>query len=136
MKTNLLFQSSLATVYEPEPDILFAEAQVDFEITLEMALEFNQKAVEAINGRKVYILFDGRNISISQISPSVMKYSSNNDYSIYQAAIALLISGRVARGIASTYVRIFRPIIPTRLFTDEQEALNWLREMKAQNATK
>ncbi len=136
MKTNLLFQSSLATVYEPEPDILFADAQVDFEITLEMAMEFNQKAKEFIKDRKIYILFDGRNISISQISPSVMKYSSNNDHSNYQAAIALLIGGRVARGIANAYVRIFRPIIPTRLFTDEQEALNWLRQMKAQNTTK
>ncbi|MGL4598073.1 MAG: hypothetical protein ACRCYO_11110, partial [Bacteroidia bacterium] len=116
MKQNLLCKTALADVYEPESGILYAAASVDFEITLEMAEEFNRIVLEATNKRKICILFDGRSISISQISPSVMKYSSSNNHSEYQIAIALLINGRMAKNLASVYIRIFRPIIPTRLF--------------------
>ncbi len=43
-------------------------------------------------------------------------------------AKALLISGLSQRIIGNFYIRVNKPHIKTQLFTDRQEAINWLRE--------
>jgi hypothetical protein len=43
------------------------------------------------------------------------------------SAVALLVGSPLSRAIGNFFVGLNRPLIPTRMFTDEAEALAWLR---------
>ena len=42
-------------------------------------------------------------------------------------AVALLIGSPLSRAIGNIFLGLNRPVTPTRLFTDEESALVWLR---------
>ena len=41
--------------------------------------------------------------------------------------VALLVNSPVARVMGNIYMGLNKPLVPTRLFTDEKEALAWLK---------
>ena len=41
---------------------------------------------------------------------------------------ALLVRSPVSRVIGNIYMGLNKPIVPTRMFTDEEKAMEWLRE--------
>lgn len=51
--------------------------------------------------------------------PSIPRYTSR---------VALVHSSPVSRVLATVFLRLVRPPVPVRVFSDEEEALAWLRE--------
>lgn len=46
------------------------------------------------------------------------------------SAVALLADTAVSRMIANFFIGVGRPVVPVRLFTEEQAAIEWLRDQQ------
>lgn len=66
-----------------------------------------------------------------KVLPSVdaRNYINNPDSSRYTLAQAFLVSSLAQRIIGNFVINVQRPILPTRLFNTEQEAIGWLRSL-------
>lgn len=49
-------------------------------------------------------------------------------YRPHVAGTAILVDSKISSSFANLYLRFSGPKVPTRLFTNEEEALRWLRE--------
>lgn len=57
-------------------------------------------------------------------------FSSDPGHVATYSAVALFVSNPVAKVIANVYMGLVKPVKPTRLFTDRDEALAWLAQYK------
>ena len=89
----------------------------------------NVDAQERIRDRlgkeKTRVLVDMR--QIESISREARVYYANERTASIQRATALLIDSPVSRVIANFFMGLNRPLSPTRMFTDETEAIRWLQ---------
>lgn len=76
---------------------------------------------------KLLVLIDGR----ASFTTSKEAYAYLSEQSATRIATAVLTSNPISRAVINTYITVFRPASPYRLFTDEQKAVDWLKEMKA-----
>jgi hypothetical protein len=98
--------------------------------TLELARENLTATIAACAGVRRGLLVD---ISRCEpLEPEVRHFYSGTILVQSFAALALRIEASVfGRMMGNVYLRIARPSIPTRLFTDDAEALAWLTEVDA-----
>lgn len=54
-------------------------------------------------------------------------------YREHVAGQAILIESRISSSFANLFLKFSRPKVPTKLFTDEQEAIKWLKEQMAKH---
>ena len=71
------------------------------------------------------ILVDVR--AVKSLNREVRKYNSRPEVRRRAKAAALLVNSPLSKFIANLLVSLIRSTTPTRLFTDETEALAWLR---------
>ena len=64
--------------------------------------------------------------ALIEMSKEVRDYFGNERTAAVQRATALLIGSPVSRVIGNFFIGLNKPISPTRLFTDPQEAIKWL----------
>ena len=79
------------------------------------------------NGQKRGCLVDGRAALTAE--PGVREYYAGPDAAKHASVLALLIGSSTMKVIANLFMAVNKPLMPTRLFTVEQEALDWLRRM-------
>jgi len=58
------------------------------------------------------------------------KYAESIYIQTYRIADAFLVQSLGVRIVANFFIKITRPKIPTKLFTDEKAAINWLINYK------
>jgi hypothetical protein len=93
-----------------------------------MELEDAREAVRATfalaGERRLPVLVDLRGIR-SQSRPA-RDYLSSNEMQAMFASVALLIASPVSQVIGTFFLRLRQQPVPTRLFVDEQQAVDWL----------
>lgn len=100
----------------------------DIDIEMEDGIE-NLAAVKALTeGQPYLVLSDGR-VNV-RVSPEARAFSASEEASRNRIAEAILINSVAARLTANFYIRFNKPSTPTRIFTDEQKALEWLRKFR------
>ncbi len=95
------------------------------EVTLEDARENVAATARITKGRRRPVLVDLR--AIRSQSADARAYFAGPDATQVSLAVALLIGSPLSRAIGNFYLGFNRPAMPTRLFTDERAALEWLR---------
>ena len=89
----------------------------------------NVDAQDRVRGRlgkeKTRVLVDMR--LISSISRDARMYYANERTASIQRATALLVDSPVSRVIANFFMGLNRPLSPTRMFTDQTQAVRWLQ---------
>lgn len=131
-----VFYAVFGYVKMNEEFILHIDVQFEGELTLAMLNQHKQMVydrflqhVEA--GKRIGVLFDVRRISILKVPSSVMRDNATNDPFLHaQKGVALLVKSRILQQVAMFYIRIYRPEINTRVFTDETNARKWLNSLK------
>jgi hypothetical protein len=76
-------------------------------------------------GKKLPLLVDSRNIKSMEREARVYYAGEEGRKSV--SACALLIGSPVSRVIGNFFMGLNKPLVPTRLFTSETEAIEWLR---------
>ncbi len=113
--------------WDSENEIVWGELFAD--ITTEKLAKENIDAQERIrdsmNKEKTRVIIDMT--AVFEISKEARDYFANERTASIQRATALLIGSVVSRTIGNFFLGLNNPITPTKLFTDPQEAIKWLR---------
>lgn len=113
------------TTYRLPEGIIRTEAKKDVDIVLGYAIENSLIVNELCRGRKHPLLIDLKNLK--SITPQARAYFSARDRETDINAFAFLIHSTFQRMVGNIFIQFNNPPIPTRLFTDENAALEWLR---------
>lgn len=104
--------------------ILFFEYKPNTTINLEVARRVVADRVAFQNERQLPVFCDMRGIiSTDKAGRDFLAKSG----SLLATAVALIVSEKVSMTLSAFYLEINKPSVPTQIFTDEQEALEYLR---------
>lgn len=117
-------ETSIAKIWMEE-EIIF----VKFIDKLDMTLEKAQSAVEArlsvCAGISYPVLVDMR--GIRSVTREAREYLAGEGTRLIKAG-ALLVESPLSRTLGNIFLWINKPEVPTRLFSDEKEAKEWLKK--------
>lgn len=98
----------------------------NIDITIEDAVN-NTKAVTSLYvDKKFPLLIDSR--LIKSMSYEARHHFSVRDRETKTCAFGIIISSSVSRVLGNFYLGITKPLVPTRLFENETEAIEWLKQ--------
>ncbi|HEX8547347.1 MAG TPA: hypothetical protein VF691_10330 [Cytophagaceae bacterium] len=113
--------------------IVYTEYTPNLNITLAMAKVAVIERVKFMNGVSRPIFADVRNAL--SIDKEARDYLSSKEGTQYLSAGGFLVSSQVEKIMGTFFIKINRPIIPTKLFTNYEEAVKWLGTFRNTNAT-
>ncbi len=113
-----------------EDNILFGEYKKDIEIDIKAAKKIVEDRVSFCNNRDYphYIVITG----IKSTSKEARDYLALEGVRS-MSALALITESHVSRIIGNFFMVINKPAVPTKLFTNEQEAIRWLKHFGSSN---
>lgn len=111
------------TLWLDKVGIIHAVYKPGVHMTLAMAEESNARLIELGGGAARPLLIDVRPLRSMDGDARAFFASAGGP-----SAVALLVDSPLSRILANFFIGLNRhPTIPTRLFTDEGAALNWLK---------
>ena len=113
---------------EDNPSIIFGTAKKESHQTLEDAKEIMDTLLTLSNGEKTGFVFDLTGI-LSQ-NKEARDYYSSPVFMGKFFAIAIITKSIIARVIANFYMGLNKPSNPTRVFNDEESAIQWTNSMQ------
>lgn len=125
MNTIDKIRISLGTISIQEEDILRFDIDSIDEISLQSLKEHLDVVKELGNGKAFcnLVVLD----KFVQVGDDARKFAASEESNIYTIADAFVINSVALKLVGNFYIRYNKPTRPTRLFTDETEALRWLR---------
>jgi len=108
------------------PDgIMQISLQSNYKLTLADAEAMVKLFGEMGNGKKFLLLFlPGADTSVAT---EARYYASGQEANKYTIASAFVVKTIAQKLLGNAYVTFNKPITPTRIFTDETEAVKWLK---------
>ncbi len=127
MKTK---EYPLATLqYDEEKNILFFRVKQDQVVDVAEIKEMLVYVQEFIRPKEHYAVVDfGGNLSSSSEARDI--YAQSEYILKYRVADAFLVRSLPVRLIANFFIKVTKPKVNTKLFTDETQAVNWLESLK------
>lgn len=95
-------------------------------VELQDAIE-NSSSVKEVSGDTIYPLLVNLK-EIKSISKEARDHFSMKNRTPGVNAIAMLVRSPVSRIIGNFFIGMNRSVVPTKLFTDESEAVSWLKQ--------
>lgn len=108
--------------------ILHISIKEDQQFTLDDFNDLLDAALKIGKGRKLYNLVTVGKYTIPDHQARVMSTSEMG--SIYKIADAFVIHSLSQKLIANFYMNFHKPYVPTRFFTKEKDAIDWLIQQK------
>jgi hypothetical protein len=89
----------------------------------------NVKAFGELTGNeKVPVLIIGG--SFSSLDDQTREFMATEESLKYSKAEAFLITSLAQKILINFYIKFNKPLVPTRVFTDKEEAIEWLMQYK------
>ncbi len=116
--------------YSIENEILYATFLNNVAIDLLVAKKILQERILFINGKNFATLVDST--AVKSTTKEARDFLSSEEARVGVKATALLISGYLSSTIANFFLKVTvkKPLVPTRIFSDRQKAINWLKQYK------
>ncbi len=120
----------LATLeFNPETNILVYRVKQGIEVDVYEITEMLKYVEEFMGDVKHYAVVDfGSNVMSTTEARN--KYAESTYIQTYRIADAFVVKSLGVRIVANFFIKITRPKTPTKLFTDEKVAINWLINYK------
>ena len=112
--------------YWVEEDILFGEYKHVDVNSLAIAMECVKDRLLLANGNSYPYLLDAR--KLRSINKEARDYFASEESEKCMVAGAILVDSSITTIIGNFFLKINKPSIPTRIFTDKEKALDWLRK--------
>lgn len=111
------------------PDIMFGAYTPHLTINLEIARELIENRLSFSEGQSVYTLIDFTNVK------SVTKEARDYMNSVEGGLKGILGGAFLSNNVMATlfinlFLRISKPIVPAKFFTNRDEAVKWLRQVR------
>jgi hypothetical protein len=118
---------------DSSPDILFGSYSPKLEIDINIAKELVMNRIEFSEGRPSFALIDFSNVK--SVTKEARDYMSDPEGGLKGVlGGAFLSNNPVATLFVNLYFKINKPAIPSKFFTDKEEALKWLKKIKSMKA--
>jgi hypothetical protein len=108
-----------------EDGIVYIKTKPRVEIDRANAEEVMRVVGSMGNGKLRPVLVDLSNVK--SMTREARLYFAGPETAAVQAAAALVIKSPLTRAIGNFFMGLNKPLIPTRLFTSETDAVTWLR---------
>ena len=120
----------LATLqYDEEKNILFFRVKQDQVVDVAEMKEMILNVQEFLGPKEHYAVVDfGGNLSSSSEARDI--YAKDEYILKYRIADAFLVKSLPVRLIANFFIKVTKPKVNTKLFTDEAHAVSWLESLK------
>ena len=125
---KLAYETSTQKLYwDEEKQIAFGECfdMIHSEEKAKENIDAQERLRDRLGKEKTRVLIDIR--AIKSISRDAREYYANERTASIQRATALVIKSPLSRVIANFFMGLNRPLTPTRMFTDVDEAIEWLQ---------
>lgn len=119
-------QSASFEATEIKPSIILLKIAEGVEVDIKAAYEMRAMLVEASSTPKYCVLLDGRNSF--QITTEARAMLADKEFGSNRLAIAFYITSLADRLIGNFFIKFHKPNTPTRIFTDQSEATDWLEK--------
>jgi hypothetical protein len=122
------------TVYTDDkyPEIIFGTYSPRLEIDLRIAQELIENRLAFLEGKSAYALIDFTNVrSVTKEARDYMNCKEGGLKGILGGAF--LSNNVVATLFINLYLKINKPHVPAKFFTNREEALKWLRQIRLTN---
>ena len=100
-----------------------------YEIDAKAAEEIWKVHQEILGSRALYSFVDARRLSFASCEARAVVRRRQRQRDI--RALAVVVGSPVSRLIGSFFLKLDKPVFPTRLFTDEADAIAWLKHQMA-----
>jgi hypothetical protein len=124
LKTNI---STLSFDDDDYLEIIMSESAV---LDLANVINHFETTREFTNYKKVGCVLDLKAIKFNHIPKEVMSYLANSKYNQYQLGVAIIIEGLGQKILGNFYLKVHKPKVQTKLFTNYNEAKVWLTKIK------
>jgi hypothetical protein len=101
---------------------------IEPEDVMEMRTIFSKIA----DGSKFTVLLDATNTF--QVDPKARAIIAGKEFSEQRIGAAFVVTSLASRLIGNFFIRFNRPASPTKLFSNQQDALEWLRKLLKKQA--
>lgn len=112
-KTSFVPEGYIQTVVKSGSEISLADAEKNTEAVVELS-----------KGSNYPILVDLR--EIKSISKEARDHFSMRGRKPHVTAISMLVNSPVSKIVGNFFLGLNKPTVPTRLFTSQKEAINWV----------
>lgn len=93
--------------------------------TLEGLKKDHDVYLELTNGTPMPLLSDNR--SIKKIGSAEQSYIKST-LTDFASKLACIVDSPLTRFLHNTFIHLYRPEVPVKMFTKEEDALKWIRE--------
>ncbi|MGB0887429.1 MAG: hypothetical protein ACPGSL_04850 [Vicingaceae bacterium] len=112
-----------------EDDIIYMRAKKDADFTLEATKEGVEVRRVLQKNKPMLCLIDTR--SVFQVSKESSAYGASKEVSELSIAMAILTGSSLATIlIGNFFIKFNKPLIPTKMFKQEEKAIQWLNSFK------
>jgi hypothetical protein len=111
-----------------DDDVLYVVIKESVDLGIKEMDELLEFSANFTNYEKRYTVVDTR--SNYNSSQEVSNHYAKSEYNKYRYADAFIVNSLGMRLLVNFYIRFHKPEIPTRLFNDEQSAINWIKSLK------
>ncbi|MCH8902962.1 MAG: hypothetical protein IIA45_03495 [Bacteroidetes bacterium] len=112
--------------WDTENEIVIGELFADLttEALAKENIDAQERVRDSLSKEKTRVLVDMT--TVNAISKEARDYFANERTASIQRATALLIGSPVSRVIGNFFLGLNKPLSPTKLFTDQEQAIKWL----------
>ncbi len=121
--------NSKFVIFELENEILFANIKSKLKIDKNIAIEIVKTRMGFTEGKSYPQLI--QDMGVISIDREAREYFSSEGIMGITAG-AFLLNSVFSKFLGNFYLKITRPPIPTKIFTDKAKALEWLGKFKSQ----
>lgn len=122
---NTIETSTSLISYNKEEGFLRVVSKPESEIEIEDAKHDFEQAAILTHHEKVPVLADSRNVSYH--SREVRDYYASKEVGEKISAMAVLVDSFATRLVGNFFIKTSKPHFPTKLFTNEADAITWLK---------
>jgi hypothetical protein len=120
---------------EEQDDVLFFKYAPKLEMDIEIAKQIVENRLEYTNNQPMYTVIDGSNLKST--TKEARDYMTNPDGGLKGIlAGAFLANSVVTTVIINLYLTINKPPTPAKFFSNKQDALKWINEIREKNKIK
>ncbi len=113
------------TLWREDDGIVRMKVKPNMQVNLQDVQASVRAVSEVCGGKRCPILVDMR--GLMSMDREARVFLAGEETAKVESAAALLISSPLTRAIGNFFMGLNKPLIPTRLFTSEAEALVWLK---------
>ena len=125
------FIETTSALLELRSDYLYIAFKEDAVVELVHVIE-NKKVRERIQrGKKMLVLGDIR--KVWSVTKEAQGYLSSKEVTDSNIAMAILTKSLTTVLLANFLITFNKPVVPTKLFKNEEKAIKWLRSFKNDN---